>query len=513
MLIKSGSATPVRDQETPPIQYQRVTSDHHGDSANSEDFASTPPDALREMLKDSRNELRQILRSLNDLQGGHEVLQKGRQELIRDHQQQRQRLQEARRNCHDLRNEHQILRKENSEQSAVIEELRQQLEHLRQELRQPKREPREPNGDYRQLMRDHQALRTEHQDLQCKENELQQDLAYAEFKLKALEQELNSVHVMTEAETQTFALDFFQSRYNHIVNMVLKPFATTRGFEYNDANDRLMDLVLRPLYEDALEASELRRQVSEILSQLQKSQTEASSLRSHVQELQKEMLARIEKVQAISDEHFAQDFRSLGAHVKSLSRSARLNLGADMLQSLGSGSLLSNTSEHHWKIRANQKYYIEAWIWGVLLDSIFGSAFSMYGKSGSSWSSSWNALFGIGQIGAWPRPTASSESFRCTVADQLVTLIGRDTIVRGQADTQGRAGSVARRGVAATLECRGEVANTMGTKLTSISSTVGVSEISNIIDRAFALALDMSLQKCRLRSSFPVSERPSTIAV
>lgn len=503
MHVKSERATPVRDQSRLPTQRQRVSSYRNGDNCNSNDLARIPTHVLRKMLKKSRKKTRKTTQSLHDLQQERDDLQMRHQEVIRDHQQQRQKLQEMRQNCLDLRREQQSLRKENSEKSAEIEELYVKLQNLHQERQQPERERREPNCDHRQLTRDHQALHTAHQDLQCKENELQQDLAYAESETRALKQELKSGNVMTESEDQTLELKFCQSRYEFIIDEVVKPFAASRDLEYKDGDGQLMDLVLTSLRKDVSQASKLRKQVEKLLYQLQKSQIEASSLREQVQELQKEMLARVKKVQAVSDEQFAQDFRSLGAHVKSFSRSIRLKPGVNILQILASGSLLSNTSEHHWKIRANQKYYIEAWIWSVLLDLIFASAFSIYGKFGTVCSTNWKWVFGSGHEGMLPRPTALSESFRCTIADHLVSLVGRDTTAQRKAAANECMGQTARRCATATLECREKVANTIGTKLTSISSTVDVSEISSIVDRAFALALDMSLQKCRLQITYP----------
>jgi hypothetical protein len=227
------------------------------------------------------------------------------------------------------------------------------------------------------------------------------------------------------------------------------------------------------------------------------------SLREQIQELQKEMLARVQKVQAVSDEQFAQNFRAIIGHIKSLSRSVRLNPGADLLQVLGSGFLLLDTDNRHWRTRQNQKYYIEAWIWSVLLEHVFVTPFAMFGSASSIWDKAWVMLYGNRHEGRLPPPSASSELYQCTISTEFVRLAGKETVLSGQDGAYISSKGQAPRLAEGALKCREQVATTIGAKLATISSTVDVSQVSPIVNRSFALALEMSLQKCRLQITYP----------
>jgi len=110
---------------------------------------------------------------------------------------------------------------------------------------------------------------------------------------------------------------------------------------YDDTDGNTMMSLLRPLLTDAMEAGRLRAQVHS---------------------LQKEMLASVEKVQAISDEQFAQDFRALASGVKALSQITHLTAGVNIFEILGSPVLLENVLSHHWIDRGRKKLFVEAYL-------------------------------------------------------------------------------------------------------------------------------------------------------
>lgn len=404
-----------------------------------------------------------LLHKYQKLKQEHEDTLKRRRDVIRDHQQQRQ--------------EQQALRKDN-------QELRQDVQRLRQERRD--------------LHREHQQLRQEHQELQCVHDEMKQDLAIVDAENKELRHESRRNGTASEAE-----LLYYSERYNYVLERFILPFAMEIGDEYNDESADTIDRVLQPLLHNALRAKALQKQLKGLPFQLRESQAEAELLKEQVQRLQNEMLTQVEKVQVISDEQFAQEFRAIIAHVKTLSRSARLSPRANMLEILEPKKLLLDTDGRHWEVRTHRKYYIEAWIWSVLLELVFATPFSLFGKAGTAWASNWKSLYGPAHEGETPAPSVSCEKYRCTLASEFARLAGRGTISRGREDAYDRKRTMGRCLAKGALECRNEVATVIATKLADISSDAEVSQIPSMVDRAFTLALEMSLQKCRLQVTYP----------
>ncbi|KAL1604232.1 hypothetical protein SLS59_004026 [Nothophoma quercina] len=441
-------STPTQDSS----QHEQESPQYPGSSSDTNELANMPASALTRKLKRSQRTARLKTRDLKSLKRKHQKTLLDHERLRRENEEMLQRRQELVRDHQQLRREYQDLR------------------HDHQELRQ---QHREPQRERRELYREHQKLIQEHQELQCIHDELEQDLD------------------IVKSENRKLSADLKR-----------ECFESNRDKERMEVDITHWETSSQAIETDALRANALQRQVDKFPTQLQESQVDVKVLQQQVQDLLKEMLARVEKVQAVSDEQFAQAFRTLSAHIKSLSRSVRLNLDANMFQILDSGVLLANTNTRHWKIRAHQKYYIEAWIWSVLLQLVFDTPFSVFGKAGASLGQNWKVLFGQRHDGGLSRPSDSSESYRYAVVSQCVRLAGRDTITEGQAEAHNPNRRAAHHLATGTLERRDEVANTIGTKLATISSTVDVSQISNIINRAFALALEMSLQKCRLQITY-----------
>lgn len=455
-------------RETHPLHNQQQSAKHPCGRNYTGDIKEKTA-SMPKKLTDARRRLRLKTRNYQRLQQEHLEMLQRRQELIRDH-----------------------------------EQLRQDHNQTRQELQQLRQERRDPLRDNREIRRQYQKLNQEHQDLQCAHDELKQDCKMIQMERDHLKDELKrkGIHCREDKRILKEIVQQWKERYDRVVAAVILPYAKSLGLDWDDQDLGSMDIVLKPLMQDSVRVRDLKGQVANFPARLQAWQHKAGSLQQQVQDLQQDLLARIEKVQAVSDEQFAKGFRSIVALVKSLSRSVRPDPSSGMFQILDSGILLLNTNMRHWKIRHHRKYYIEAWIWSVLLENIFATPFSMFGQAATVHKTSWEMLYGSTH-GGQPPPSSSSELYRCTVTNELVRLAGKDSILSGREEA-----FIANRPQASFLSesvlvCRSDVASTIGTKLTAISSSVDVSQIQSIIDQSFALALEMSLQKCRLQITYP----------
>jgi hypothetical protein len=358
----------------------------------------------------------------------------------------------------------------------------------------------------------------------------------------------------------------FAEVYDFIVKNVVAPYAKKMNLEFNDNDWDSLDLVLRHLYKDATKAislrghnqilqdqvktqrsaiddsqnelEKLRSQLKEFASQTQalqdiafrahvdtahkevrssqmqldasrsqvqtlRNQLQAS--RSQVQTLQNQLLAGVDKVNVYTDDQFSQDFRALTALIKTLSRSVRVAEHADVTSTLETCGLLKGVVGKHWDSRARIKSYIEAWLWSVLVNKVFSGPFSLFGHLGKNLDEDWVTVFDIRESLQWPEPSASCEKWRYTTMEHLVNMVGRHIITQGRADaaTRSDASATAKYWIKDVVKNRDGVAQTIGEKLLLISSKVDVSRISHIIDKAFSLALQMSLQRSRIQVTFP----------
>jgi hypothetical protein len=261
------------------------------------------------------------------------------------------------------------------------------------------------------------------------------------------------------------------------------------------------DVEIRP---NEVRPSQFQLQLSRNKVQTLQDQLQAS--RNQVKILQNQLLAGVDKVYVYTDDQLNQDFRALIALVKSLSRSVRVAQHANVTGTLEPWGLLKGVAGRHWDSRARIKSYIEAWIWSVLVEKLFSRAFGVFGKFGEHLNEDWSYLFSTGNPLPWPEPSTSCEKWRYTTMEQLVNMVGRSAIIQGQADVaiRSNAGATAKYWIKAVIKNRDEVAQTIGEKLLSISSAVDISRISHIIDKAFSLAHQMSLQRSRILVIFPL---------
>jgi hypothetical protein len=266
-------------------------------------------------------------------------------------------------------------------------------------------------------------------------------------------------------------------RYRYLVDKVIIPYAKSKGLEWNEQTGETIDVVVDPLVADAVEAS---------------------SLRGQVRALQKELLATVEKGGAIPDQQFAQEFRNLAALIKTLSRTVRLGPQTNVLELLGPGILLDKVAKHHWDGRARTKCLIEAWTWSILLHMVFANPFAFLGRGVEDVRKIWSCMFSKEAPVDWPAPSVVSETWRCTTMEQLVGVIADPKII-----TQQMTKERYNMGELGVVEGRDAVVETIEHGIASISTAVDVLEVRNIVNKAFALAMQLSFQRARFQVTYP----------
>jgi hypothetical protein len=331
-------------------------------------------------------------------------------------------------------------------------------------------------SEHRNVYKDNGRLRDQRGDLQEKCAGLEKQGEEMQEQQTRLQEKLNGWSTdYNKLERQFKAAD---SRYAYLLDKVVKPYAQSIGFEWNDQTAETIDVVVDPLAADALEARQLRDQVAV---------------------LQKDMLSRVEKVEATSDEQLAQDFRNLAALIKTLSRKMRFTDEVNVSKILRSPVLLHGVAVHYWDSRARKKCMIEAWIWSVLLYFVFGTPFDIFGKEGEALKGSWADLFGTEHTQSWPLPSPLSELWRCTTMESLVgSLVPRDVITHGKVNDKQSTIE------ASVLDARNNVASILKQVLAKVSPSADFGCTRQIVDKAFALAAQMSLQRARLQVTYPV---------
>ncbi len=254
------------------------------------------------------------------------------------------------------------------------------------------------------------------------------------------------------------------------------------GTEYKDDTQEALDSVLNPLLKDA---------------------RQARSLREQVQSLQKEMLTKVEKVQAITDDQFARDFRALASTVKALSRRTRLIDKVDIFMYLGS-RLDPKFLPYNRFAECKKKDCIEIYVWCILLDTVFSRPLKIFGDRLATVEYTWHMLFGPHDHHNWPMPTPSCEAWRYLTTERLVEIVGQDTITDGKRkEVHHSIGSFDSKVEDGVIEAQAKVFGTIHSGLSQVSLDVDVEQIKLIINKAFSLALQVSLQRARIQIICP----------
>ncbi|EDU42317.1 hypothetical protein PtrM4_124300 [Pyrenophora tritici-repentis] len=305
---------------------------------------------------------------------------------------------------------------------------------------------------------------------------------------KAAETIKNQAQTIAQREADAKSL---HDLLDTIVEGYLKPYALENGTHPDGWSRESVLEVMKALSTDA---SDAHVHTAEAMSYA----ADVHSLTEQVRTLQKEMLAKVEKVHVASDEQFAQDFRNIVSLIKTMSRTVHIVDTVDVAGTLGTGPLLEGVSGGHWAGRAKKKLLVEAWVWSVLLDNIFRTPFAIFGNQCDVLNSYWNNIYQPRHRNGWPKPTTLCETWRYTTVESMLERIDRNIIAHGKEVGEPNKLEV---GVS-TL--RHETYNTIGSRLTKISSiTVDAPQVQNIVDKAFKLALQMSLQRVRIQITHP----------
>ncbi|KAF1845398.1 uncharacterized protein K460DRAFT_337550 [Cucurbitaria berberidis CBS 394.84] len=277
--------------------------------------------------------------------------------------------------------------------------------------------------------------------------------------------------------------DHLDDIYKYVVDKCLGSYAQKRGIQFDDSTAESLDQVLEPLLQEAVQAKPLRSHVR--------------TLRTQVQQLQKDLLAKLDKVEVVSDDQFSQEFRSLASLIKTLSRTVRVNDKVDILEGLGPLLLLNDVSSHHWNSRAGKKSLIEAWVWSILICLVFRNPFVFLGEHCKSLHEAWTQIFGAQHHHHWPRPSKKCENWRYKTMEQLVKLAGQDTI------THGNVGLMPECLEASVIDNRTLVGTVIEGHFDLMFPGYDSSKVHPIVDKAFGLAMRMSLQRSRLQITYP----------
>ncbi|KAF2690233.1 hypothetical protein K458DRAFT_249113, partial [Lentithecium fluviatile CBS 122367] len=273
-------------------------------------------------------------------------------------------------------------------------------------------------------------------------------------------------------------LSHFKSHYEHIVQMYFLPYANRKNLQYNARDATTLSHVLVPLLQDALEAGDLRAQV---------------------QSLQAGMLANVEKVESVSDEQFCRDFAALAASIKTFSRGVKIPADANLgnIDTVLKALLLRKTQKCYWKTGSRKKSMIEAFIWSVLIVSVFRSPFHMVGNICNSIANEFRALFLNEHHDGWPVPSELAERWRYTTAQQLVDVVGREAIAQGitQNEIKDMRNSM--------LDLRRDACKVVESVFGSLSPNTDFSTMTGIVNKAVQLAQQMSLQRSRIQVFWP----------
>jgi len=146
--------------------------------------------------------------------------------------------------------------------------------------------------------------------------------------------------------------------------------------------------------------------------------------------------------------------------------------------------------------KQGRKYILESVLWTILAEGFFAHPFSVFGDHGDLLSTTWIQLFGTDSKQnrdgfQWPIPTATSEIWRYTTCEAL-----QKTMAKPHSEKhiwQGHENHLV------------QVADSLAGAIARVSSKSMMSQIESIVDKASSLALEFSVQRCRLQLFTPKS--------
>jgi hypothetical protein len=298
-------------------------------------------------------------------------------------------------------------------------------------------------------------------------------------------------------ENEQAGKQHYKNGCNFFFNQMVRPYADFLGVELSGKLDEHLVSVSHDLISKATESFTLR-------SKAQERDTQLHNAQEQLRLLQAEMLARVDNVATVSDEHFAQEFYSLASYVRVLSRSIRTSGGKSILDVLKPRGFLVGVPGHHWEARAMKKLYIEAWTWSVLVDEVFGTPLLIFGNSGNIHKESWSMMFGKDHFRGWPSPCSSSETWRHMTTERLLELSNRDLITSGyiQPQDMDMENPTWVDLVSDVIEQRDNVADILVANLSALSTLADPTQVPKIVKKAFSLALEMLLSRSRIQITY-----------
>ena len=271
--------------------------------------------------------------------------------------------------------------------------------------------------------------------------------------------------------------------YQYILKNLLKPYVAKSNTNFKEQGGCSLKKVLDTILFDLDQGVSLRK--------------ERQRLQGQVQELQQDLLAKVDKVDVISDDQFAKEFRSLATSIKSLSRSIPVTSGINVDVNLDWVVLLKGVRPHYWDGRPGKKLLIEACIWSILLSMVFSNPYAFLVAHCNGVETAWTQIFGADHVNNWPKPSRQTEGWRVKTVEHLMKRTSRDIVTHGKSDQmlEGPTGSV--------IESRTFVAGIITRYMEMISPERDILQIQLIVDKAFALAVQMSLQRSRIQVTHP----------
>lgn len=273
--------------------------------------------------------------------------------------------------------------------------------------------------------------------------------------------------------------------YDYIVNGLLKPYAAKNKVAVDALPGESLKNALHAIIHDLKQGVSLRKEVQHLQSQ--------------VQGLQRDMLAKVDKVYVISDDQFAKEFRSLASSIKSLSRSVPVIAGIDIASVRSSFVLLKDVAPDHWDGRARRKALMEALIWSILLSLVFNNPYAFFGTHCKALNEAWIQVFGANHPNGWPKPSLEGEGWRVKTVEHLVSQTSRDIITHGKPEhmLEGLTASVIQARMLAATYIAGNIeTQPPGDDALQV-------QVQLIVEKAFALAMQISLQRSRIQVTYP----------
>lgn len=143
---------------------------------------------------------------------------------------------------------------------------------------------------------------------------------------------------------------------------------------------------------------------------------------------------------------------------------------------------------------------METWVWCVLLDLVFQGPFAIFGQAGNDLDTVWKNIFGGHHVHAWPIPSTLCETWRYTTVEQLAGHSGLAAVTAGKSESATEYSPLE----LSMSEIRKDVYYIIAEQVARVSAPTMPPQISVTINKAFALALQLSTQRCRLQLTYPL---------